>query len=181
MNLREAIIQEHSKVQAQKIVTWIEDDAQRFAELMQLFFKDEYRVVQRSAWVMRIVSEKHPALLQPYLAKMVERMNDSTMPAAVKRNVLRTLQSIPLPTQLHGQVMDACFEFLADPKEPVAVRVFAMTVLQNLSEVYPDIKGELQAIIEEELSHKPTAGFISRAKKVLQQLKRKQKSKSAYM
>ena len=63
--------------------------------------------------------------------------------------------------------MDCCFQFLADPKETIAVRCGAMSVLGNLSNDYPAIKKELQTVVEEVLQQNPTAGFKARARRVL--------------
>jgi hypothetical protein len=49
MNPRETIPEEHSKKQCDKIVRYIGNDKKRFAELMKLFFKGEYRVTQRKS------------------------------------------------------------------------------------------------------------------------------------
>ena len=42
-----------------------------------------------------------------------------------------------------------------------------VTVLDNLSKIYPDIKQELIAIIKDEMQHEPSAALRSRAKKIL--------------
>jgi hypothetical protein len=68
--------------------------------------------------------------------------------------------------------MEACFQFLADPKETIAVRCFSMTVLTNLSKEYPEIKNELRAMIEGILVQKASAGFRTRARKVLIELEK---------
>jgi hypothetical protein len=167
MDLRSEILKEHSKAQSLKIAKWIGGDAKRFKQLMDLFLHDEYRVVQRSAWIVSAVGEKHPELLRPHLAAMVKRMTDPEVHVAVKRNVVRVLQFIPIPVKLHGSVMNTCFALLADPKETVAVHCFSMTVLANLAEKYPGIKQELSSIIEEQLQHQPTPGFRARARKLL--------------
>jgi hypothetical protein len=167
MDLRAEILKEHSKAQSLKIAKWVGNDPQRFKQLMDIFLHDEYRVVQRAAWIVNTAGEKHPGLLLPHLAAMIKRMSDPGVHIAVKRNVVRVLQFIDIPEELHGQVMDTCFSFLADPKEAVAVRCFSMGVLANLAAQYPDIKQELKAIIEDQLQHETTAGFRSRAKKVL--------------
>jgi hypothetical protein len=54
-------------------------------------------------------------------------------------------------------------------KEPIAVKVFSMTVLANLSKSSPDIKKELRIAIEDQLPY-GSAGFVSRAKKVLKEI-----------
>lgn len=61
----------------------------------------------------------------------------------------------------------AVLELLADVKETVAVRVFCMTVLDNLSKHYPEIKQELRVILQDQLEQGCTAGFRSRASKIL--------------
>ena len=168
MNLREEILREHSKAQAKKLAAWIGDHASRFNELIALFLHDEYRVVQRAAWIVSTVAEKHPGLIAPHLEELVGRVEEPRLPVAVKRNVMRVLQHIPIPEALHGQVMNIAFRQLETPDEAVAVRVFSMQVLANLAVIYPDIKGELRIIIEDALVHgAATAGFRSRAKKVL--------------
>ena len=62
--------------------------------------------------------------------------------------------------------MDICFHYLSSPNEPVAIKAFSLTILQNLSKQYPEIKNEIKLIIEERWEHE-TAAFHSRAKKFL--------------
>lgn len=169
-NLRDEILIEHSKANAVRIVNWVGNDARRFNELMQLFLHDEYRVVQRAAQIISIVAEKNRQLLQPHLTEMVARMREPNLPTAVKRNVVRVLQNQEIPEDLHGAVMNTCFDLLADIKETIAVRAFSMTVLANLVKHYPEIKQELKVILEEGLEQDPSPGFRSRALKTLKQL-----------
>lgn len=167
MDIRAEILEEHSKEQSVLLANYIGNDKKRFARLMQLFLEDEYRVVQRAAWIISIVAEKHPELIEPHLFALVGRMQEPGLPVAVKRNVVRILQHISIPESLEGPVMNACFEFLADPKETVAVRCFSMTVLGNLAKKYPEIAQELVSIVEDQLEQGATAGFKARARMVL--------------
>ncbi len=167
MNLREQLLLEHSKTNSELITKWIGKNKARFGGLMQLFLHDEYRVVQRAAWVLSMVAEEHMDIVQQHLAAMVHRMAEPGVHVAVKRNVVRVLQWIDIPEELQGEVMNVCFDLLADPKETVAVRCFSMTVLGNLAQHYPEIKPELRIIIEDQLEQQPTAGFKARARKVL--------------
>jgi hypothetical protein len=170
MDLRTEILLEHSKKQAIKIAGWIGNDEKRFTLLLQLFLRDEYRVVQRAAWILSIVADRHPKLLTSHLASIVKRMDEENLPTAVKRNVVRLLQYVVIPKRLQGAVMNSCFRFLSDPKETIAVRCFSMSVLANLSNDYPEIKQELKIVIEEVLKQKASAGVKARSKKVLKEL-----------
>lgn len=172
MNLREELLKEHSKIQTEKIAHWVAGNATRLKELMHLFLTDEYRVVQRTAWVISVVAEQQPALVQEHLYSIVKRMGEPDIPVAVKRNGVRLLQYVEIPEALHGEVMNICFALLEDIKETVAVRCFSMKILGDLAMIYPEIAPELRILIEDGLEHEPTPGFRSRGQKTLTQLKK---------
>lgn len=65
--------------------------------------------------------------------------------------------------------MSVCFEFIQRPETPIAVKAFSLTILGDLAAGYPDIRGELKLIIEEQWEQ-ATPAFRSRAKKVLKTL-----------
>lgn len=171
MNVREEILKEHSKAQCTKIVNWIGDDQKRFDALFYLFLNDEYRVVQRAGWPVSNCVIAHPGFIHKHWLKLVNNLKKTGLHNAVKRNSIRLMQNIEIPEKYHGQVMNICFEYMASPTEPLAVKVFSMSVLGKLAKKYPEIKGELKLLIEDQLPHQ-TAGFKSRAKKILQQLQK---------
>ena len=169
MDLRYEILKEHSKQQSLKIAEWIGSSSKKFKELLRLFLYDEYRVAQRSSWVITCVAAKYPKLIEENIQAMVKRLYDENLPVAVKRNTIRVLQFIKIPKSLHARVMNICINYLMNPNETVAVKVFSMTVLAHLALQYPDIRQELEVIIRSQLKNS-TAGFKARAKKVLKQL-----------
>jgi hypothetical protein len=171
MNIREALKEEHSRRQTMKIVKYIGKDAKKFKELMNLFFNDEYRIVQRSAWAVNCCASAHPELIRPYIGKMIDYLQ-KPVHDAVRRNTVRILQFIDIPKNLTGKAATVCFDLLQSKNEPVAVKVFSMTVLGNLCKTEPGLRNELRLIIEAQLPYS-TAGFLSRAKKILKELEKK--------
>jgi hypothetical protein len=169
MNIREEILKEHSRRQTNKIVKFIGNDVKKFKKLMHLFFNDEYRVVQRSAWVVNNCAEDHPELIKPYLEKMIDYLQ-KLVHDAVRRNTVRIFQFIDIPEKLTGKVASVCFDLLQSKNEPVAVKVFSMTVLSKLCKKEPGLMNELRLVIEAQFPYS-TAGFKSRAKKVLKETK----------
>ena len=166
MDLLKAIEKEHSKTQCEKIVRYVGSDKERFGELMQLFLKGEYRVTQRAAWPMSICVQNHPELITPYFKQIVPLLQKPGLHDAVVRNVVRLLQHVDIPKRYHGQIMSCCFDFVADNETAPAIKAFSLTILENLSALYPDIKAELKLVIEERWPYE-TAAFKSRAKKIL--------------
>ncbi len=169
MNLREQLLKEHSKANCLKVVKWVGDSPERFAELFKLFLNDEYRVVQLAAWPVSYVVEAHPALIRKHLPALLKYLEKPGTHPAVRRNSIRLLQHIDIPEKYHGVVMNHCFDYISDPKEKAAVKAFSLTVLENLSKQYPEIKPELKAIIEDRWDNE-TAAFRSRAKKIMKTL-----------
>ena len=169
MDLLKAIEKEHSKSQCEKIVKYVGGDKDRFAELMQLFLKGGYRVTQRAGWPLSICVQNHPGLITPWFQQVLPLLKKPDAHIAVVRNVVRLLQYVQIPKRFHGQVMNDCFEFVADNDTAPAIKAFSLTILENLSAEYPDIKPELKLIIEERWPYE-TAAFHSRAKKILKKL-----------
>lgn len=112
MDLRKTILTEHSKSNCDRIVKWVGNSQQRFDELFYLFLNDEYRVVQRAAWAVSYVALKYPGLMKNNFGKLILNLRKPELPVAVKRNIFRLLQEIPIPKQFHGELMSSCFEYL---------------------------------------------------------------------
>lgn len=166
MDIRKALQEEHSKKQCDSIVSYIGADQERFDMLVNIFLNGEYRLVQRAAWPLSYCVIAHPQLIKKHLKKILQNLKKPGIHNAVKRNTIRLLQEIEIPGPMHGTVMDICFQYLADPKEMVAVKAFSITVLGNLAEQYPEIIPELKLVIEDQLPHE-TAAFKVRAGKLL--------------
>ena len=170
MNLLALLEAEHSKKQCDRIVNYIGDDKVRFAELVKLFLKGEYRITQRAAWPLSYCVRYHPELISPYFKPLLDNLEKPGKHVAVVRNTMRLLQDVEIPKKFHGRVMNTCFDFIQSPETPIAVKAFSLTVLQHLSAEYPDILPELKLIIDEQWEQAPPA-FRSRAKRVLKKLK----------
>ena len=97
---------------------------------------------------MQLCTRKHPHLIEPYLPQMLDKLKEEDIHIAVKRNVFRLMEELALPEELWGEITALCYEALNDPKEANAVRVFSMSVLCRIVEYVPELKRELQLVIE---------------------------------
>lgn len=170
MDIKKELLKEHSKRQTTKVVNYIGNDPDRFNSLIKIFLEGPYRVTQRAAWPLSYCVAAHPQLIKPHLQSVLKMLDKKYVHVAVKRNILRFLQDIEIPKRYYGFVTDLCFS-LMDPKETIAVRVFAMTVLAHIAREEPDLKKELKIVIEDQLPY-ASAGYLSRARKVLKELEK---------
>jgi hypothetical protein len=170
MDISKEILREHSKTQTNKIVKYVGKSPQRFKALVDVFLAGPFRVTQRAAWPLTYCVENFPELIKPHLKTILNHLKKPGIHDAVKRNTVRLLQFITIPEKYQGQVADLCFQYLRDTREPVAIRVFSMTVLTEIARSNPELKQEIVILIEDQLPY-ASAAFRSRAKKVLKVLR----------
>lgn len=167
MNIRQALINEHSKQNTIKIVNYIGDDAEKFAELMEIFFGDDYRLTQRSAWAVNYCAENNPQLIKPYFEKLIDLLQKKDVHNAVKRNIVRLLQYVEIPEKHLGKVYSHCVDLIDDANEPVAVRAFALTVAAKIAKDEPELLNELRLVVKKHLKYTSVA-FHKRAREILE-------------
>jgi hypothetical protein len=148
----------------------ISQDHGRISELMDCFFDPNLRICQRAAWPVGDLGEKYPTLLIPYLPALIENLK-TPKHNAIMRNTVRTWQNMPIPEEFQGAVFEICFEYIIDPKIPIAVRAFSMTVCANICNDVPELKEELKIAIEDQLEF-GSPGIRSRGNKILKQLEK---------
>lgn len=170
MNLREQLLKEHSKLNTEKIASFINGDSKLFANLIDLLLNDEWLITQRVSWIVSKCIDKNSNLITPHLERLILNLENDTVHVAVKRNSLRVLTNVNIPENSCGSLINTCFKFL-EGDEPIAVKSFSISVLSNLLPTYPDLANEMRVILENQLPY-ASPGFKSRANKVLKQISR---------
>jgi hypothetical protein len=175
MDLRQTILSGHNKAICHKVVDYVGINPKRFEALLEVFLGGPYRVTQRAAWPLSQCVERDPDLILPHINRVLTFAGNAGVHDSVKRNTMRLLQFVNVPTKSKGKALQLAFCFLQNRKEAVAIRVFSLTVIANLINDKPELKRELTLIIEDEMPY-ATAAFRSRALKVLKQLSRDSKT-----
>src|SRR5579862_6486731 len=116
MDILALLKKEHSKKQTLRIVAYIGADKGRFTQLIELFFKGEYRITQRAAWPLSYCVRAHPELIQPWFKPLLDNLRRTDIPVAVVRNTMRLLQDVTIPKKHQGRVMSTCFDFIQSPE-----------------------------------------------------------------
>ena len=144
-------------------------DEQLFNQLFYFIFSGDHRLAWRSCWIIDIASEECPDLLSDKLSVIINGFL-LTKDRSLKRHFSRILCRYQIPEEYQGLIVNRCFELLA-PSEPIAVRVFALQLLFNISLVVQDLKQELVSVIENLMDEGASRGFINRAEKILRKLR----------
>ncbi|MDF1756598.1 MAG: hypothetical protein P1U89_27685 [Verrucomicrobiales bacterium] len=168
MNLIEAISEEHSKSRASLISVYIGESREHFSELMDLILGENLLLACRASWVMTHC-EDAPVLAAPYFEKLLARISKDDAPPAVKRNTIKLFQEAEIPAALCGDIFNLCYEFLNNPDETAAVRIYSMTVLGRICQSEPELVDEIRLLIKQHLPYS-SAGYKARARRVLKEL-----------
>lgn len=169
MNLEQILSEYYSKTITQKVVDELIAHPEGITELIQLFQGKNQHISNYAGWIISYLGESNQQLIKNHLSVIIQKLENKEHNAAQIRNVFRTLQFIVIPQQHEGYVLTKGFEFLNNSNSPIAVKVFAMTVIFNLSNKYPEIQNELKLSLENQFEH-ASPGFKSRATKILKKL-----------
>lgn len=140
-------------------------DPAQFDTLMQLALNDTRQRSWRAAYLADKIHDEKPDLLQPYLPAITAQLQVEKN-ASKRRHWLKLISQNPIDAEHIGFLFDYCIETFTSGQEAVAVRVHAMQILYNISEMEPDLKPEVLQLIEQEMEYHPTAGIRSRGKKL---------------
>ncbi len=167
--LRAMILKEHTKVQRDIVVAWIGDNHERFGHLMELFLGDEYRVVQRAAWIVREIGKRRADWIAAYVGKIVNAI-ENPIHDAVVRNGLLVLVDVDVPKKYYGRLAEVCFNYLGEVGTPTAIKRASLLILAKICKDEPELKEELVLVLEDQLPH-CTVGFVNIAKKYIRKWK----------
>ncbi len=169
IKLKSKILSGHNKATCDEIVHWIGTNQARFDELMRHFISGDKLLRQRAGWPLSYSAIANPGFIKKHLGILIANLKKKDLHDAEKRNTIRLLQEVHIPEKFQGDVMNICFDFIISPEEKPAIKAFSLTVLENLSTIYPDIKAELKTIIEDRWEFE-TAAFRARGRKILKKL-----------
>lgn len=141
-----------------------------YRTLIEIALFDTKPVSWRAAYLIDKINDINPGLLQPHLSKMIEQVKIEKQ-GGKRRHFLKLISMNKIPDEHQGLLLDFCIKTFKSSKEAVAVRVHAMQILYNLTEIEPELKHEILTVIEYEMENHSSAGITSRGKKLVKKLK----------
>ncbi|MEE4256297.1 MAG: hypothetical protein V2I47_04605 [Bacteroidales bacterium] len=145
----EEILTDSGRATADVAVDVISQKPELFIEAYQLCMAQEGKMAMRAARVVWLVAEHMPEIFEPYFEDMVYKLGGLTH-SSVKRCMLKILSVYELSGKedYHGLIIEACFKYMNDPGEEVAIRGYSIAVLEKMLKIYPEIAGELMAAMQ---------------------------------
>ncbi len=141
-----------------------------FFTLLQLTLHEKDPLAWRACWVLDGSDERKPGLARKHIGTIVKALPDLESLGAL-RSLLRMLSRYEIPEKYQGLLIDLCFSYLVSELYPVAVKVHAMQIIYQHVLIYPELKDELMAVIEDQIANN-SVGFKSRGRRLIKQMEK---------
>ena len=142
----------------------------KFKALLQLALQEKDPIAWRAAWVLDGSDELKPGLARKHISKIVKALSGLESKGTL-RSLLRLLTRYDIPEEEQGLLIDLCFSYLVSAQYPVAVKAHAMQVIYHHVLLYPELKGELIAVIEDQAKNN-SVGFKARGSILIKQMEK---------
>jgi len=141
-----------------------------FKSLLHLALHEKDPIAWRAAWVLDGSDELKSGLARKYISKIVEALPELESMGTL-RSLLRMLTRYDIPENEQGLLIDLCFSYLVSELYPVAVKAHAMQIIYHHVLLYPELKNELIAVIEDQAENN-SVGFKARGNILIKQMEK---------
>ncbi len=168
MNFEASLSYDSSRAMIETIAKAIGTDKKLFEKVLTIAYTAKDMSASRAARVIDMNTEMNPELGDFYANNIAK--NIINLDSRTKRSLCRVLtRHLPDDEEILGHFISFAFEQMLSPSEPVALKVYAMQALFNITVLIPELKNELIQSIEQQLPN-ASVGLKSRAKKLIKKL-----------
>jgi hypothetical protein len=137
------------------------------AELVDVATLDEkYPYPQQASWLLLHVARKDKSLVEPYTNQLIDCIL-TTKNQSVLRNLLGVSLCLPITDYEQGRLVERLFNLINDPDNKPGVVCYAIRKLVDFLEWYPELRHELELILEFREETNVTPGILVWTKKIL--------------
>jgi 8-oxo-dGTP diphosphatase len=142
-----------------------------FTKLFEYSCSGDSKLAFRASWTLTKVGDRYPEIFDPYLHQLIDIL-PKVDNEGVERCFLRiiSLSSMEKIDEKHrGLLADYCFGALNSGESAIAIKVYSMEILYNLSVIYPQLANELAVSIRL-LMEDGSAAIVSRGNSILKKI-----------
>lgn len=115
--------------------------------LRSLLLSDDSRVAANAAWVFSHFPRREALWLLPYREELAELAMRTSSPTLL-RLLLTIIEGLPDPAELRADFLDFCLLCAASPSVPPGTRSLCIKLAYAGCRPYPELLGELRALLE---------------------------------
>jgi hypothetical protein len=178
LELENYLSKNHSLKATTHLANKIVDEKLNLKYLMDLCFHKSNQIEFRAAWALEFVEVLSPKMFLPFVKSFI-KVYPGVKNDSVQRHFSKIMMRLTskifmsfyrLKPEDFENVLEVSFEWLLNPKTPIAVQSNVMQIIFQLSDYQDWIKDELKIILEQKLLSN-SAGLISKSKHLLKKMK----------
>lgn len=130
------------------VVQLFKEQKEVFDAGVTLALKNEQPMSWRATWILKHSIQKNDTRIQYFIDDFIElipKTNNSQ-----QRETLNILLKMKLDDEQEGKLFDVCMGLWENITKPAAVRYLSFKFIFNVCEKYPELKGELDFICQEQ-------------------------------
>ena len=170
MDFRSLLTNFPSGVETDLLIGEVIKSESHFNTLLQLALHEKDPVAWRASWILDGSDEKKSGLARKHVPKILKALPGLESKGTL-RSLLRLLTRYDIPEEQQGLLIDLCFSYLVSELYPVAVKAHAMQIIYKHVLLYPELKGELIAVIEDQTANN-SVGFKARGSILIKQMEK---------
>ena len=168
-NLRYFFIEDFTDFKMEEVAQYILDKHKE-NELLKLALMPDKKLSSRAIWALSHCADLSYERVIPFHTTLINNLKQDDLHDGVKRGILRLFQEYPIPKKHETFMLDLCFSYLNNPSEPIAIRMFSMVIVFNISKAYPELLNELELTLHQVLQTETSPGILSRTKKIVYEI-----------
>ncbi len=132
-----------------KFVKQIENDPKALKEITAMVLGDDPILSMRASWALSHVSYSSPQNIYPLLPQLLKFLQGKHQHTGAIRNTIRIFHEIDIPEKYCGPIFDLCLGYVKNAALPHAVRAFSIVTLAQICKKYPELKTEVELVLNE--------------------------------
>lgn len=135
------------RIEKDKLVSLLKSDPNYYTDAIKISLTNEQPAAWRAMWIVQNATQKLDTKALPYLDKIINNIPNNV--DGLQRETLKLLDKLELNDEQEGKVFDICMTLWENLSKSPAVRFMAYKFIKKTTQKYPDLKSEIEFILED--------------------------------
>jgi len=135
-----------TRLSMKKMITKINDDPQNFSEALRIALTEDKPQAWRAAWLLNHCIKKNDERIRCNIERVINSVRDKE--DGHQRELLKILDKMKIIEDHEGYLFDECMNIWEAIEKSPSVRITAFGILLKIVKKYPELKSEIEHLIQ---------------------------------
>ena len=158
------------RINKEEILAILSSSPKSFREGVLIALSDHQPQAWRAAWLINNCMTANDERIQPYITSLIEGISGKG--DGHQREFLKILNKMELDDEQEGRLFEACTNIWETISKSPSVRIFAFKFMYKTLVKYPELKDEIEFLMEDHYTENLSPGILNSFNKMKKSLKR---------